>query len=145
MDEKRIKRYKEKIEYFKNLMGELNEWTQGLNENDFVNNLSLREQFSIYHAYQIILEIATDLAAMILKDMKIIPKDDYVNFDVLADKKIITKESALNLKQANGLRNRVVHDYNGFDEVIAYKSIQKYFPYLKEYVEDVKRWLPSKN
>ena len=68
MNEERVQRYKEKEEYFGKLIGKLKEWTKDLNEKDFINNLSLREQFSIYHAYQIILEIITDLTAMVLND-----------------------------------------------------------------------------
>ena len=141
MNEERIQRYKEKEEYFGKLIGKLKEWTKDLNEKDFINNLSLREQFSIYHAYQIILEIITDLTAMVIKDLKIIPKDDYINIDVLAEKEIISKDLSYNLKQANGLRNRIVHNYNSLDEEIAFKSIQKYLKDLEKYKEAIDNWL----
>ena len=141
MNEERIQRYKEKEEYFGKLIGKLKEWTKDLNEKDFINNLSLREQFSIYHAYQIILEIITDLTAMVVKDLKIIPKDDYINIDVLAEKEIISKDLSYNLKQANGLRNRIVHNYNSLDEEIAFKSIQKYLEDLEKYKEAIDNWL----
>lgn len=141
MDEERIQRYKEKEEYFVKLMGKLKEWTKDLNEKDFTNNLSLKEQFSIYHAYQIILEIITDLTAMVVKDLKIIPKDDYINIDVLAEKDVISKDLAYNMKQANGLRNRIVHNYNGLNEEIGFKSIQKYLEHLDKYKEDIDNWL----
>ncbi len=141
MDQKRIQRYKEKEEYFSKLMTKLKEWTKDLNVNDFVTSLGLKDQFSIYHAYQIILELTTDLAAMVIKDLKLIPKDDYVNMDLLAENKIISKELAYNLKQANGLKNRVVHSYNGLDEEMAFKDIQKYYDYLKKYKEALDKWL----
>jgi len=141
MNEERVQRYKEKEEYFGKLIGKLKEWTKDLNEKDFINNLSLREQFSIYHAYQIILEIITDLTAMVVKDLKIIPKDDYINIDVLAENEIISKDLSYNLKQANGLRNRIVHNYNSLDEEIAFKSIQKYLKDLEKYKEAIDNWL----
>lgn len=141
MNEERIQRYKEKEEYFVKLIGKLKEWTKDLNEKDFINNLRLREQFSIYHAYQIILEIITDLTAMVVKDLKIIPKDDYINIDVLAENEIISKDLSYNLKQANGLRNRIVHNYNSLDEEIAFKSIQKYLEDLEKYKEAIDNWL----
>ncbi|MHA1659850.1 MAG: type VII toxin-antitoxin system HepT family RNase toxin [Promethearchaeota archaeon] len=145
MDQKRIQRYKEKEEYFNKLMAKLKEWTKDLNVNDFVSSLGLKDQFSIYHAYQIILELTTDLAAMVIKDLKLIPKDDYVNMDLLAENKIISKELAYNLKQINGLRNIVVHNYNGLDEEMAFKDIQKYHDYLKKYKEALDKWLQKES
>lgn len=145
MDQKRIQRYKEKEEYFSKLMAKLKEWTKDLNVHDFVTSLGLKDQFSIYHAYQIILELTTDLAAMVIKDLKLIPKDDYINMDLLAENKIISKELAYNLKQANGLRNRIVHNYNGLDEEIAFKDIQKYYDYLEKYKEALDKWLQKEN
>ena len=50
MDEKRIKRYKEKEEYLTKILKKLDEWTSDLKEEDFINNQDLKEQFSIYHA-----------------------------------------------------------------------------------------------
>lgn len=141
MNEERVQRYKEKEEYFAKLIGKLKEWTKDLNEKEFITKLNLREQFSIYHAYQIILEIITDLTAMIIKDLKIIPKDDYINIDVLAEKGIISKDLSYNLKQANGLRNRIVHSYNSLNEEIAFKSIQKYLEELEKYKEAIDSWL----
>jgi len=141
MDRERLKRYKEKEEYFDKIMQKLKEWTKHLNVHDFVYKLDLKEQFSIYHAYQIILEIISDITAMIIKDLKLIPKDDYVNFDILADNVIISKDLAYNLKQANGLRNRVVHDYNGLDDDIAFKEIQNFSKDLEKYKEDLDKWL----
>ncbi|MHA1488887.1 MAG: type VII toxin-antitoxin system HepT family RNase toxin [Promethearchaeota archaeon] len=145
MDQKRIQRYKEKEEYFNKLMAKLKEWTKDLNVNDFVSSLGLKDQFSIYHAYQIILELTTDLAAMVIKDLKLIPKDDYVNMDLLAENKIISKELAYNLKQINGLRNIVVHNYNGLDEEMAFKDFQKYHDYLKKYKEALDKWLQKES
>jgi len=133
MDEKRIKRYKEKEEYLTKILKKLDEWTSDLNEEDFINNQDLKEQFSIYHAYQVIMEIVTDLTAMVVKDIGIIPKDDYVNFDILAENKIIPKNIANYLKQANGLRNRIVHNYYGLDEKIALKSIKGYYTYFGKF------------
>lgn len=145
MDEKRIKRYKEKEEYLTKILKKLNEWTSDLKEEDFINNQDLKEQFSIYHAYQVILEAVTDLTAMVVKDIGMIPKDDYMNFDLLAENKIISKNMANYLKQANGLRNRIVHNYNGLNENIALKSIKKYYKYFEEFKDELDKWLREIN
>lgn len=145
MDEKRIKRYKEKEEYLTMILKKLDEWTSDLKEEDFINNQDLKEQFSIYHAYQVIMEIVTDLTAMVVKDINIIPKDDYLNFDILGENKIISNNVTNNLKQANGLRNRIVHNYNGFNEKIALKSIKKYCKYFEEFKDELDKWLRQIN
>lgn len=145
MDEKRIKRYKEKEEYLTKILKKLNEWTSDLKEEDFINNQDLKEQFSIFHAYQVILEAVTDLTAMVVKDIGMIPKDDYMNFDLLAENKIISKNMANYLKQANGLRNRIVHNYNGLNENITLKSIKKYYKYFEEFKDELDKWLREIN
>ena len=144
MDVKRIKRYKEKEEYLTKILKKLYEWTRDLKEKDFINNQNLKEQFSIYHAYQVVMEIVADLTAMVVKDINIIPKDDYLNFDILVENEIISKSIANNLKHANGLRNRIVHNYNGLDEKIALKSIKKYYPYFEKFKNGIDKWLKEK-
>ncbi|MBN1215975.1 MAG: DUF86 domain-containing protein [Candidatus Lokiarchaeota archaeon] len=141
MDKERIKRYKEKQEYFNKVFENLIDWIKDITDDDFVYRLNLHDQFSIYHAYQILIEISADLSAMILKDIKILPKDDYVNFDELAKSNILNKDVAYHLKQANGLRNHIVHGYNGLNESIAFNEIKKYIPYFKEFREEINKWL----
>ncbi len=140
MDKERIKRYKEKQEKLSEYLTYLKEWTQDLKVEDF-NKTKIKEQFSIYHAFQIVVEIITDLSAMVVKDLKKIPKDDYSNLEILAKEKIITKELSLYVKEANGLRNRIVHDYNSIDDDIAYKSILSVLDRVKQFKEVIDDWL----
>ena len=49
------------------------------------------------------------------------------------------------LKQANGLRNRIVHNYNGLNENIALKSIKKYYKYFEEFKDELDKWLREIN
>ncbi|GAH29231.1 unnamed protein product, partial [marine sediment metagenome] len=42
---------------------------------------------------------------------------------------------------ANGLRNRIVHDYNGLDNEIAFNRVIDLLKYLKKFMEEVKEWL----
>jgi len=140
MDKERIKRYKEKQEKLSENLTYLKDWTQDLKVEDF-NKTNIKEQFSIYHAFQIVVEIITDLSAMVVKDLKKIPKDDYSNLEILAKEKIITKELSLYIKEANGLRNRIVHDYNSIDDDIAYKSILSILNRVKQFKEVIDDWL----
>lgn len=49
---------------------------------------------------------------MIVKDLGLMVNDDYKNLDVLKERKIISTEMHNTMKKLNGLRNRIVHDYN---------------------------------
>ena len=41
MDEERLLRYKEKLEYLEKTVGNLEDWTHNIDENSFVNEVSL--------------------------------------------------------------------------------------------------------
>jgi len=67
----------------------------------------------IYKEYQELVESITDLAAMTAKDQNKIVEDDYSNLDKLATTLHLNTEHTIQLKKANGLRNILVHEYNG--------------------------------
>lgn len=141
MEEERIKRYNDKLEYFNQTIKNLEEWTENIDVKEFTENLELQKQYAIYHAFQISLEIITDVIAMIVKDSNIVPKDDYSNIDILKNKDILTSGLAVKIQEANGLRNRIVHDYNGLDDSIAYQSILECIKSLKKINEEVRNWV----
>jgi len=140
LNKERIKRYKEKLEYFNIIILNLQSWIKEIKIKDF-ENLSLKEQFSIYHAFQIISELIADFAAMIVKDLNKIPKNDYFNLDLLVEQKLISNEAANDLKKANGLRNRIVHNYNGIDDNIAFKGIKECINTFNKFEEVLEDWL----
>jgi len=140
LNKERIKRYKEKLEYFNIIILNLQSWIKEIKIKDF-ENLSLKEQFSIYHAFQIISELIADFAAMIVKDLNKIPKNDYFNLDLLVEQKLISNEAANDLKKANGLRNRIVHNYNGIDDNIAFKGIKEGINTFNKFEEALEDWL----
>ncbi len=140
LESKRIERYIEKLEHFNKLMEKLKVWIKDFDENKFIKS-DLKEQFGIYHAFQIIIEIITDIIAMVTKDIKIKPKDDYTNIDCLLEQKVISEQLSINLRKVNGLRNILVHDYNGLDNLLAYRGIKENINSLKEFHEVVSKWL----
>ncbi len=141
MNKERLMRYKAKLNYLENTIGNLEEWTGDINHEYFVNELNLQKKYGIYHAFQIAVEIITDITAMIVKDEKTMPKDDYSNISILVKKKIIDPLSGKNLKEANGLRNRIVHDYNGLNDSIAYERMIILIKSFKTFLKDVNQWL----
>ena len=141
MEEERIKRYNDKLEYLNQTIENLNDWTESIDSKEFIERLELQKQYGIYHAFQIGIEIITDLVSMIVKDVKLIPKDDYSNINIIKNKKIVSADLAAKLREANGLRNRIVHDYNGLDNEIAYNRLLSLLEYFQEFKVKAKEWL----
>jgi len=141
MEEERIKRYNDKLEYLNQTIENLNNWTESVDSKEFIERLELQKQYGIYHAFQIGIEIITDLVSMIVKDVGLIPKDDYSNINMLKNKKIISADLAAKLREANGLRNRIVHDYNGLDNELAYNGLTNLLKYFQEFKVEAKEWL----
>ena len=143
MEEERIKRYYDKIEYLNQTIENLCIWIESIDSKEFVESINLQKRYGIYHAFQIGIEIITDLVAMMVKDLRTIPKDDYSNIKILENKKIISSNLTAKLREANGLRNRIVYDYNGLDNSIAYNRIKDLLNPLKEFKVNVKEWLKT--
>jgi len=141
MEEERIKRYNDKLEYLTQTIENLNDWTENVDSKEFIEHLELQKQYGIYHAFQIGIEITTDLISMIVKDVKLIPKDDYSNIYIIKNKKIVEADLAAKLREANGLKNRIVHDYNGLDNEIAYNRLKNLLKYFQEFKVKAKEWL----
>lgn len=143
MEEERIKRYSDKIEYLNQTIENLYDWIDGIDSKEFVENTDLQKQYGIYHAFQIGIEIISDLTSMMVKDLKTIPKDDYSNIKIIENKKIISSDLAAKLREANGLRNRIVHDYNGLDDSIAFDRLKHLLKHFKEFQVKIKEWLKT--
>ncbi len=140
MELARAKRYMDKISRIKQNIGDIAEWAQDIE--DFLSDRKTR--LATYKAFQEAVEAATDISAMIIKDEGEIPKDDYTNLGILQDRKIISYELKKALVEANGLRNRVVHEYNGLIEEMAFNSIMRLLDYLKDFAEVAEKWLSGK-
>lgn len=144
MDENRKKRYQEKIGNLRKYHNLLKEWFIKSDLSDLNQEGDYKQIFAIFHAVQLNIEVITDLSAMIVKDLKYNPTDNYVNFETLHREKIITNDLFLSLKELNGLRNRIVHDYNGINDEIAWKSISDNLPHIEKFREAVEAWLEKK-
>ncbi len=90
---------------------------------------------------QLCVEVMTDIASMMLKDLKHIPKDDYANFKKLQEINTISGTLAKRLAEANGLRNRLAHDYNGIDEEIAIEGLENVKETVTQFSDVVENWL----
>jgi len=95
----------------------------------------------IQKAYQEVVEVSTDVLAMMLKDNELPPMDNYSNVKMAKDNHIISAESADVLREANGLRDRIVHIYNDLDVGLLIQSVKRTLPQIEKYIEEVEAWM----
>ncbi|MFQ6137144.1 MAG: DUF86 domain-containing protein [Candidatus Hydrothermarchaeales archaeon] len=139
MDIGRVKRYKDKLDLIRERIGDIETWIDNLTIGDFLDDKKTR--LAVYKATQEIVESAMDICAMMIKDLKLIPKDDYTNINVLYNHKIMDGKLKSALTEANGLRNRLIHRYNVFNEEIVFGSIKELLPSFKDFAGLVSKWL----
>ena len=137
MDEDRLRRYCDKINLISKRNDEIQEWID-IPPEDFVKDE--KTKLATYKAFQEIVEACMDIIAMMCKDSKIPPKDDYTNIELLGSK-IPFNNARKILIEANGLRNRLVRRYNSTDNKRAFESIREILPGILNVVEGVKKWI----
>jgi uncharacterized protein YutE (UPF0331/DUF86 family) len=123
MEIKRVERYRDKITLIQERCGEITEWT-GEYEVEFYTG-DEKTKLATYKAFLEVAESCMDIVAMVCKDEKIAPKDDYTNIENID---FIDENMKGVLVEATGLRNRLVHRYNQSDDVIALVSIKELLP-----------------
>ncbi len=143
MNRLRVERYLEKLEVLKETLSDLKEWCEEIQKLD-IDKIGKKDKFAIYHAYQMNVEYISDIAAMIVKDLKKIPKDDYSNLDLLSKSDFFPNNIISKLKLANGLRNRIVHEYNGLLDTMAFEAIEEHIPIFNTFILKVEAWLTPK-
>lgn len=135
MDEDRLKRYWDKINLVSKRSTHIKEWT-AISAEDFI--VDEKTKLATYKAFQEIVEACMDIVAMMCKDSKIPPKDDYTNINLLKNSHFNNMESLI---EANGLRNRLFHRYNRTDDLLAFESIKEMLPKITKFVTGVKKWI----
>ena len=126
----RQKRYKEKIDLIEERLEDVETLV-----NDFSDKI---KRLACYKAFQEAVEGLFDIIAMSLKDEDKVIEDDYTNIDKLEEIGVLNLKDSKILREANGLRNRVVHKYNKTDDNTAKESIRNLLPHLKEISEKLK-------
>ncbi|MDH7517303.1 MAG: DUF86 domain-containing protein [Candidatus Thermoplasmatota archaeon] len=137
MNSDRRDRYKDKIELIEKRIDEIDEWTD-ISSEEFLEDE--RTKLATYKAFQELAESCMDIVAMVCKDVKILPKDDYTNIEKLSAKLNFDKRV---LQEANGLRNRLIHRYNTTDDLVAFQSIKEILPEISIFLEVIKKWIKN--
>ena len=113
MDELRIKRYRDKINYIIEKV-----------QNFSIEPKNELEKDGIFYSLQTSIESTIDLIAMLVKDIGIPVKDDPINIDEIVKKRNLDPKLGEKLIKANGMRNILVHRYNEIDEQIILNSVK---------------------
>jgi uncharacterized protein YutE (UPF0331/DUF86 family) len=106
---------------------------------DILSDRILRK--AIYKEFQEAIEAASDLCAMIRRGLNSSAKDDYSNIDFLVERKVVEERLGRRLKEANGLRNRLIHGYDGVNDEIACRIIKEMLADLREFSKAVLEWM----
>ena len=126
MRDKRIARYREKIEYIIEALEQIPEKPE--------KPIEISGTFYNLHTS---IESAMDIIAMLLKDLGFRVEDDYSNIEKLVELNVIDEELGEKLKMCNGLRNWLVHRYNRIDTKIVLESVEEVRKILTKFIERV--------
>jgi uncharacterized protein YutE (UPF0331/DUF86 family) len=140
----RLNRYTEKLDHLEKYHRFLSRWLAEPLGDAVEEDRYYRNHFSIYHSAQLLAEVISDIAAMIVKDLGHVVGDNYQNFEQLHEARIIDRDEIRIMNELNGLRNRLAHDYNGIVDKMALDSIRKTIDVAIAFKGKVKKWL-SKN
>jgi len=130
MDELRLKRYRDKINYIFDNIDDLPKKPK----NKF-------EKRAIFYSIQTSIESMIDIVAMVIKDLGIQVKNDELNITTIVKERNLNPELGEKLKKANGLRNILVHRYNEIDEQIILDSVDEIKDLLYQWLDIVEMTL----
>ena len=93
--------------------------------------------------FEKIIEAVVDLAFLFIKEKKIeLPEDDQAAFDVLAKGDFISQDLAKKFKDAKGMRNFIIHQYEKIDDLMVYSAIKEELENdIREFIRVVKQEL----
>lgn len=134
MDADRLARYRDKLDHAAD-RAELF-WTMVDRAED-----DIEPRLACYKVVQEVAEALMDVAAMAAKDAGRPPKDDYRNAAILGEAGILSAGSVAVLEELNGLRNRLVHAYNGVDDAVALDSSRRLMKEIAGIVEELEAWI----
>lgn len=134
VDEERLTRYADKLRHVEDRLGDFKRWSPLASDDDMAKAASFK-------ALQEIGEGIADVCAMLTKDLERSPKDDYTNAAELHDAGVFTEDLRSAIEELNGLRNRLVHEYDRFDDEQALESGRRLADTIPDVVGALRRWI----
>jgi len=139
MNEDIKKRIMEKVE----IVIERIEFIEEHLSNEILGNRILRK--AMYKEFQEAVEAVSDVCAMLRRGLNSSAKDDYSNIDFLVEHAILEERTAEKLKEANGLRNRLIPGYDSVDDETACYAIIELIEDLRDFTVMVLEWIRKNN
>ncbi|MHB8584860.1 MAG: HepT-like ribonuclease domain-containing protein [Thermoplasmatota archaeon] len=137
MDSARLQRYADKLAHAENRLGLFASWREDAGKD-------LRTRLASYKALQEAAEAFADVAAMIVVDSKRAVKDDATNLRILSEAGVVAPGLTVALVEINGLRNVLVHEYDGIDDARALASAARLAPSMERAIKEVRIWLSTR-
>ena len=139
LSDERLNRYRSKLDRLSERLEDLDMWSRDLE----VLLSSKKDRRAVKKTFQEAVEAVTDICAMYLSDEGMAVADDSTNIGK-ASEKLFESELENKLIEANGLRNRVVHDYGSFDDKKGLKSLENLIEPLESFESEVRQWTNKK-
>lgn len=127
LEPSRLARYREKMRYILDCLAEIQttKRPKGLVEK------------GVWYCLLTSIKAAMDLISMLIKDFGKVPKGDKENIEQLKEMKLIDSRLAKDLRSCNGLRNILVHRYNGIDHEEVRRSLPEVDSCLRKLLKAV--------
>lgn len=132
---KREARYRDKINF---VTGKIESIPTSDLEGDIVKD-------AVLYKIQVGIEGVVDIAAMLVKDTGKDVGDDYYNIGLLKEAGIISLEMCDKLKRLNGLRNIIVHRYNGIEEDLIFGNLDEIKKDIYDFIKIVENVIKNYN
>lgn len=102
---------------------------------------SLEKKLATERAFEKVIEAINDLAILFLKQKRLeLPYESTKAFEIMASRNIISPELAFNLRQAIGMRNFLVHQYDKINDELVFNAIHKrLFNDIGEFINLIKK------
>ena len=130
-------RVDDKIMEIEKYLQELSEIVPGDFE-EYRENLEKKAACERY--FQKIIEAAVDLTFLVIKENKLkTPEENKEALDILSGKEIISNKISEKLKDAIGMRNFIIHQYEKLNDEIVFEALTEQLERdIKEFISSIK-------
>lgn len=129
---------------------ELEEYLQELSEiipenfEEYKNSFEKRAACERY--FEKIIEAVVDLSFIFIKENNLnLPEDEEGVFKVLFNEEVISERLSEKLKDAKGMRNFIIHQYEKIDNEVVFDVIkEELIKDIEEFIEQIKKFIEIK-
>ena len=134
------------LENISNRLDKLHEYIEYLKHYQKKPFAELQEDYTlqgaVQHYLQLSIESLMDIGELIISSLRLQKPDTGAGiFEILAQKGIITRPLAENLRQAAGFRNILVHDYIKINLALVYQHLQNDVKDLDQFARTIAEYI----